>query len=249
MISLDTELFKVSLKKTLKDLIKPLAKFLIFALGYSYTEEDINKFKRSQVIIYPHTSKFECFLLCLFTYLFEASVCFPVTEDYMNIFPLGHILSFHGGFNVGKKGTNNTERMVSYLQKNRKALIISPEGKLAKPEKWSTGFYHTARQCNMFITIAGIDFINHKIVIMDGSFYPKEINENMSASLKEEIYKEDIARLMDKFSKSNIYPMKPDNLLPTMINNTGLKPSYFNEMVPIYWSLFIIVFTIGLIVF
>ena len=52
-------------------------------------------------------------------------------------------------------------------------IILSPEGKLAKTNKWNKGFYYMASRANVPIIVACIDY-KTKVIEIKGIINPQE---------------------------------------------------------------------------
>ena len=237
-------------------MLQSLSKTILFMMGYQIDPSAISFMQSSEqrIIIFPHTSKIECFIGCLFMQSYSGKICFGVTEVYMGGV-LGKVLKLYGAFTVSLKRDETGPGLVSqisdYLLDNpSKSLFLSPEGSLAAGE-WKTGFYHISKKTKIPISIGGVDFVNHKIVVNDIKYVIPErdssgINSDFPENDPHEIEKKnieaDIAEIKRHFSKSQIFPLFPNDSNPYIKIPTGKRTSYCD-----YVSLSVCIFNIGFI--
>jgi 1-acyl-sn-glycerol-3-phosphate acyltransferase len=166
------------------------AKICLNLLGYKIDNYTINNIIDGppKIIIFPHTSKFETIIVCLFGIVTNDMIKFACSDTFMDVYILGNILEYFGAFkvierrNINNDNIRNILKWVSkpkiqsnestvlqikkYLDKYpRNSFAISPEGRLKYSEKWHRGFYEIAKITGYPIVIGGIDFINHNIKI------------------------------------------------------------------------------------
>ena len=193
-----------------------LLEIVMFILGYKVDQSVYDAFKSQKVIIYSHTSRIECVILCLFLQLSgnRKNICFPVAQEYMETPILGICLEYFGAVKI-LKGTGMTSSLITYMKENpNKLLMISPEGSLSAKE-WKSGFFYIAKELKIPIHIAGNDFVNHKLICnLNISLTPRSNDE----------FKDRISELHKMFAESKIYPLYPENSNPTVLMDPKMKP-------------------------
>lgn len=92
--------------------------------------------------------------------------------------PFGFLFRWLGGTPVDRSNNNNLVDAVVQKFNESESLVIalSPEGTRKKVDKLRTGFYHIARQANVPILMAGLDFANRKVIFSE-PFYTTENEE------------------------------------------------------------------------
>lgn len=181
-------------------------RFILFVLGYKIDKSVVDYIRngKQHVIIFPHTTKFEGIIGCLFLASFKRFFCFGVASSQMDLY--GYILAYFGGFRIEnlKKGSGTVKSISEFLILNKdKSLFLSPEGDLDAVE-WKSGFFHIAKETGIPITIAGIDFVDHIIKMSDVSF----------TITKEDNFIKNIGPIKEAFANSKIYPYYPEGSNP-----------------------------------
>lgn len=238
-----------------------LSKLFLNFIGYKIDDNFINDIMDGppKIIIFPHTSKFEAFLGCVVSGLLNGNIKFACTDKFMDIYILGDILEYFGGFKITDKNLNNKDasrgylsyisrkkiyseesaviQITKFLQNNpRCSFVISPEGKLRYEEKWHRGFYEIAKATGYPIAIGGIDFFNHKIKINDELIY---VDDDKFKG--DDVYKNVLSYTQDRFKKSKIYPRHPKKCYPHIDNFeiTSRYPNYIHNHIIVFWSIMV----------
>ena len=202
-------------------------------LGYKIDESFYKMLNKQHIVLFPHTSLFEGFLLLLYLpferKMIKDNISFFVVDRFMGYPIIGNILKNLGGITV-----NNGEGMVSstikFLNENKnKTFFISPEGSLKRAE-WKSGFFHIARETGIPIIIGGIDFYSHTIKF--NIEYPIYIK-------KDDKYEDRVDEIKELFANSQIYPLYQEESNPIININCDEKSSFlpFNRYV--YFVFFI----------
>lgn len=117
-------------------------------------------------------------------------------------FPLGYLFRWMGGIPVAR-GSSSNESSVDNLvnlfnSRERLSLAITPEGTRSLTTRWHSGFLNIARQANLPIILAAIDF-KRKIAVVEKTVYP---SDNIDADLRaiKDYYRQFTGRYPEKFS-------------------------------------------------
>lgn len=116
--------------------------------------------KKCVLLVGPHTSNWDFVIGLAFRsklklnhvkYLGKAELFKP---------PFGFLFRSLGGLPVERSGKNNmVDQVVAFFNTHESfALALSPEGTRKKVARLRTGFYHIAREANVPIVLAGLDF-------------------------------------------------------------------------------------------
>ncbi len=159
---------------------------------------DLEKFI---IIVAPHTSNWDFFIggLYLNTRGMKSRV---LIKKEVFFFPLGLIFKMTGGIPVDRYKRNNiSEQMVDLFNQSKKMiLIITPEGTRKKVSNWKKGFHRIAKQANIPVILAFIDY-GRKTVGINKVF---ELTDDIDADMirLKKYYKNIIPKYPRKFSES-----------------------------------------------
>ena len=159
---------------------------------------DLGKFI---IIVAPHTSNWDFFIGGL--YLNARGIKSKVLiKKEVFFFPLGLIFKMIGGIPVDRYKRNNiSEQMVDLFNRSKKmTLIITPEGTRKKVSNWKKGFHRIAKQANVPVILAFIDY-GRKTVGINKVF---ELTDDIDADMirLKKYYKNIIPKYPRKFSES-----------------------------------------------
>ena len=174
-------------------LLRYVAKFIIFLLGWKYiTEKQFSQFheyKRS-VIIFSHTTYADFYLFLLYF------LAFP--NEFKNVKVLVKPQPFeYAGFILrrfgcipssifGQKNSGFTKCIIQELDKYEEFIfLISPKGTIVKSE-WKSGYYNIAVSLKCHLLVTGLDYEKKKIVISDSIKYD-ENKDDIEIFLKEQL--------------------------------------------------------------
>lgn len=135
---------------------------------------DFSDYKKSMVIVAPHTSNFDFPIGILLRNHFGIMINFIAKEALFKA-PHGFIFRKLGGYPVVRnKNSNQVEQVVKlYEEQDELRLSIAPEGTRSKVKKWKTGFYWIAKGAKIPIIMVAFDWGNMKVII-EKPFFPTE---------------------------------------------------------------------------
>jgi len=120
----------------------------------------------------PHTSNWD------FLYMMGAAFTLRAKFSWMgkdNLFkgPFGFVMRWLGGLPVNRRvRTNLVAQVIEHFHGNKKLiLVIPPEGTRKKTDHWHTGFYYIAREAEVPLVLAYIDY-KSKTVGIGPTIYP-----------------------------------------------------------------------------
>lgn len=136
---------------------------------------------KRQVVIFPHTSYWDFFLFLVYavshwedyttTYIVAKpqlfTSCWGKILTKLHFIPASRLEDRGGGF-IGRTVTR-------FQQEESFSLLISPEGML-KAGEWRTGFLILAQQLKCDITVMGLDYAKHKVIISKPRNTPCRLN-------------------------------------------------------------------------
>ena len=159
---------------------------------------DLGKFI---IVVAPHTSNWDFFIggLYLNTRGIKSKILIKKEAFF---FPLGLIFKMIGGIPVDRYKRNNISgQMVDLFNRSKKMiLIITPEGTRKKVSNWKKGFHRIAKQANIPVILAFIDYGRKTVGIKKVFELTDDINADMIRLKK--YYKNITPKYPCKFSES-----------------------------------------------
>jgi len=140
-----------------------LAKFILLILGWK-TKGSFPNLNKSIVIFAPHTSYWDSFYGKLFFMQTNVNHRFITKSDYFK-FPQNILLNLYGSIPVSHNGKYVTEIAQLIESHNKIHIVISPEGQLAKTNRWKKGFYYMANTANVPLVVGYIDYQKKEVGI------------------------------------------------------------------------------------
>lgn len=191
-------------------LVSFIAKFILVFMGWNLISHDVlqklRKSKRS-VIVFSHTSYFDFYILILYLLAYPRELKSVKTLVKPQPFKhFGWILRRFGAIPATKvddknggavnRITNELKHLDSFM------FLISPKGSILKRE-WRSGYYHIAKQLNVPLKVAGLDYETQKIIVSD------EIDSNKSESDIESFLKDELKEIVPLFPKEEVVDVRP----------------------------------------
>ena len=118
------------------------------------------------IAIAPHTSNWDFILgeLAIRSVGMKAGF---LMKDTWFFFPLGYFMRSIGGIPVKQsKHTRVTDEVIAAFKANDELVIgVTPEGTRSRNERWKTGFMHIAREAQIPLVLAYIDYKTKTVCI------------------------------------------------------------------------------------
>ena len=158
----------------MKIVLKIILKILGWKIG-GITEIQHDKYL---VVVAPHTSNWDFIYGILFAYQLPFKIQF-LAKSQLFTFAYGWFFRVLGGIPVDRTKKNDLVSQVVDIidQKDKIVVGIAPEGTRKRTEKWKTGFYYIAREANIPIALAFIDY-KTKTIGIDSIFFTSDKKEN-----------------------------------------------------------------------
>ena len=156
-----------------------LSKFILSVWGWKIVGQ-IPSEKKFVAVGAPHTSMWDFVIGRLFFFSIGHAPNFLMKKELF-FFPLWWLLVKMGGIPVdrSKKGDTVEKMSQRFKTENRFMLIITPEGTRKKVAEWKLGFYHIARNANVPIVPAYIDYQKKVIGIGNGFYVSENVNNDI----------------------------------------------------------------------
>lgn len=191
--------------------------------------------KRDFIIVFPHTSRWDAFLMGLLNIAFDLNCCFGVAEMYTEMIGVGTLLRWAGAIPISNQAPNfppqqTCQRVSAYLNEHpEKVFLLSPEGTI-RLSPWKSGFLTISYLTQRPIIVGGINYQNQTVDILDYDKYaippPTSIPSVESQECNE--IKEKCRQLM---SESQFYPLYPLQSNPFILGSKTVNLHFVN------WSL------------
>ena len=111
----------------------------------------------------PHTSNWDIVYALGAAIIFDIKIYFSIKESWCRIPVIGPIMLWMGGIPInrsaGAKGqVTLIKEFVDKHRDQRIFFLFTPEGTRGGVKQWKTGFYHVAKDCNLPIFLAKVDY-------------------------------------------------------------------------------------------
>ena len=111
----------------------------------------------------PHTSNWDIFYAMAAAIILDIKMYFSIKESWCRIPVVGSIILWLGGIPINRssKGQGQVDLIKEFVNRHkgeRIFFLFTPEGTRGKVDKWKTGFYHVAEDCNLPIFLAEVDY-------------------------------------------------------------------------------------------
>ena len=120
--------------------------------------------QKGVVIVYPHTSNWDFILGVLARAVLNLRMHW-VGKHTLFKWPFASLMRALGGVPVDRR---STQGMVEQLKREfdryeQFFLTITPEGTRSRSEYWKSGFYHIARELDLPVGLASIDYAKREV--------------------------------------------------------------------------------------
>ncbi len=129
-------------------------------------------FSKYLIIVAPHTSNWDFVIGILSLFALEIPGCW-IGKHTIFHWPFGGVMRKMGGIPVDRSQNANLVAQMVQVFKERETFVLgmAPVGTRRKTDCWKTGFYHIARQADVPVLPAYIDY-RSKSVGIGPPFYP-----------------------------------------------------------------------------
>lgn len=190
-----------------------LSRWLIWFQGWEQLgEKEKEQFKKYPyvLILYPHTSYWDFFYMVLYKLAFPdelGNMYSLVKPQILDRFPFLENYGLIRSARLEDKNSGFTQKITQFFQikKNKGEtfkLLISPKGSMSKTTI-RTGYYHIAKELNLVIMVAGIDYARRKVTIGSENLFP-------SLEPDGELPQEDVVRRTFLLKCKEIEPWHPE---------------------------------------
>lgn len=149
----------------------------------------------------PHTSNWDFFWALGAAILLNVKIYFSIKDSWCRIPVIGRFMLWMGAIPIDRSpGARGQVELISeFVDKHRDERIFflfTPEGTRGGVKKWKTGFYHVAKDTNLPIFLAKVDYRTKE----SGVFHALPTSDNKDADIAniQESYKSVCGRFPDE---------------------------------------------------
>ena len=157
-----------------------LTKFIFNKLLKWKVVGNTNLLKKCIIIAAPHTHWQDLFIAVMARKVIQKEINFIGKKELFK-FPLGYFFKMMGGKPVERGSKSNNVKLIADIFKKNDLfrLALSPEGTRTKVDKWKTGFYYIAKEANVPVISASLNFKDKEIKISDPYYISGNIDEDI----------------------------------------------------------------------
>lgn len=179
-----------------------ISKWILKMAGWT-VEARLPDYPKSLICVAPHTSNWDFVLGELAIRSIGRRAGFLMKEAWFR-WPLGYLFRALGGIPVPRKrGSSLTEAIVKkYNESERLNIAITPEGTRSATAKWHSGFLYIAREADVPLVLAVIDY-GKKHIMIDREYRPTG-NVDHDMHYIKQYYSRFQAKYPDKFLTDDV---------------------------------------------
>ena len=140
------------------------------------------------IVAYPHTSNWDFCVGILAKWAMGIPASFLAKHTLFNIPVFGTWLKRVGGLPIDRRNPQGSVEQLKQLilQTEELWILFTPEGTRKKTPGWRSGFYRLAKQAQLPIGVAVLDFKNKEVGIVE--FFEPSDNEDVDLEILRQIY-------------------------------------------------------------
>lgn len=140
----------------------------------------------------PHTSNWDIVYALGAAILLDVKIYFSIKDSWCKVPVIGRIMLWMGAIPINRssKGQGQVELIRNFVERHKNSRIFflfTPEGTRGEVERWKTGFYHIAEECELPIFLAKVDYRTK----VSGVFHSFRLTDSKEADIEaiQESYK------------------------------------------------------------
>ena len=136
--------------------------------------------KKCVIIAAPHTHWHDLLIAIMARKVMQQEINFIGKKELFK-FPFGFFFRIMGGKPVVRGSKSNNVKLIADVFKNNDLfrLALSPEGTRKKVDNWKTGFYYIAKEANVPIISASLNFKEKEIKISEPYYITGDIEKDI----------------------------------------------------------------------
>lgn len=140
----------------------------------------------------PHTSNWDIVYALGAAILLDVKIYFSIKDSWCKVPVIGRIMLWMGAIPINRssKGQGQVELIRNFVERHKDSRIFflfTPEGTRGEVDRWKTGFYHIAEECQLPIFLAKVDYRTK----VSGVFHSYQLTDSKDADIEaiQESYK------------------------------------------------------------
>ncbi len=176
---------KASIKRIRRNNIFYWIGKIAYKLSGWKTEGEFPDLPKSVVIVAHHTSNWDLPVGLMASFIFRMKA-YWIGKHTLFRWPIGGLLKRLGGIPVNRNKTENIVDQVVEVFRERSEfmLVVTPEGTRKKVERWKSGFYRIAKEAEVPIVCAYLDY-KRKVTGIGPVIFPNEDREEALRKIRE----------------------------------------------------------------
>ncbi|PJF22312.1 MAG: acyltransferase [Phototrophicales bacterium] len=133
---------------------------LYFRLAGWRLEGEIPNEPKLVIIAAPHTSNWDGWHLVMASWAIRLRCRWMVKKEFMRVPLVGLFIRLTGGLPINRQASHNAVKAAvdAFKTNEHLILVIAPEGTRSKLDHWKTGFYFIAKEANVPLLAARMDY-------------------------------------------------------------------------------------------
>ena len=133
----------------------------------------------------PHTSNWDIVYALGAAILFDVKIYFSIKDSWCKIPVIGRIMLWMGAIPINRstKGQGQVELIRNFVERHKDSRIFflfTPEGTRGAVDRWKTGFYHIAEECQLPIFLSKVDYRTKE----SGVFHSFSLTDDKEADIE-----------------------------------------------------------------
>ena len=147
-------------------MLKALARALLGLFGWNVIEPP-ERPTHAVIVGYPHTSNWDG-VLALLTKVALGLPANWVGKDTLFCWPIGGIMRWLGGIPIDRSAPQGfvAQMAAEFTSRPNSLLVMAPEGTRSLTKGWKSGFYRIAREANVPVALAFVDYARREAGIL-----------------------------------------------------------------------------------
>lgn len=127
----------------------------------------------------PHTSNWDIVYALGAAIIYDVKIYFSIKQSWCKIPVIGRFILWLGGMPIDRKAGGQAAVIREFIldlpeQARPIYFLFTPEGTRGAVDKWRTGFYHVAQDCELPIFLCKVDYKNKE----SGAYHAYQLSDN-----------------------------------------------------------------------
>lgn len=143
----------------IRNVVGRICKYWFYKKKWKVINKLPSNIKKAVVVCGPHTSNWDGVFANAVMFKQKINFFFAIKKE-LTFFPLGYFFKKFGAIPIDRKKKNSAVEQISdiFNTNDECIFLISPEGTRKYNDQWKTGFYYIAKNANVPIILAFLDY-------------------------------------------------------------------------------------------